>query len=264
MRRITFGMFMLAAVAGLVLSAAGQVAGSRPKSVTMGHPAQAARLPYTAEYKISSVKTLANGTTITHESTEVRALDSEGRVMTSRTTIPVSGDQTARTHFDVFDPVARTNTFWDSPGQRVTVTAMPAPGTHPSCSPIVSQPTTNHNSKPVVEDLGVETVLGIEARGRRTTTTISAGAIGNDAPLTRINETWSATATGLRGLLVREATDNGPQSEKMNKELVNFNQAEPEAEAFQPPPGYEIVNMNAPQATCAAAQPETSPTPAPQ
>lgn len=264
MRRITCGMLMLAAVAGLGLPAECQVAGSRPKSVAMGHPAQAARLPYTAEYKISSVKTLANGTTITHESTQVRALDSEGRMMTSNHVIRVSGDQTAPTIVMVIDPVARTTSSWESPGQTATVTAMAAPGTHTSCPPAVSQPTTNHTTKPVVEDLGVESILGIEARGRRTTTTITAGAIGNDAPLARINETWSATAPGLRGLLVREVTDNGPQSEKMNKELVSFNQAEPEAEAFQPPAGYEIVNVSAPQVTCAAAQPDASPTPAPQ
>jgi len=64
---LTAGMFL---GMSLALSAASQVAGSRAKPVTIGNRAQAARLPYTAEYKIFNVKTLANGATLTHEYTD--------------------------------------------------------------------------------------------------------------------------------------------------------------------------------------------------
>lgn len=263
MRKFAFGMLMLASVAGLALSAVGQVAGSRTKTVATGHPVQVARLPYTAEYKISNRSTLANGATITHDSTEVVALDSEGRRMTARTEIPVSADQTARTHFGVVDPVARTTTNWESPGRSATVTAMPAPGAQPSCPAAAPQPPDAQPQKPVVEDLGTETIMGVEAHGRRTTYTIPEGKVGNDAPLTRIDEFWSAIAPGLRGLVVRQSVDN-PQSGKMEKELVSLNQSEPDAAVFQPPSGYEIVNKSAPQMQCAAAQAVPAPAPAPQ
>jgi len=263
MRKCIFGVLMLAAVACLALTASGQATGTRTKTVTTVHPTQAARLPYTAEYKISSVSTLANGATITHESTEVRALDSEGRRMTSRTEIPLTGDQAARTHVWISDPVARTTSSWESPGQTATVTAMAAPGSQTSCPPLAPQQPTVEPTKPAVEDLGTRTILGVEARGRRTTYTIPEGKIGNDAPLTRTDEIWSAIAPGLRGLSVREMVDN-PQSGKMDKELVNLNQSEPDAAVFQPPAGYEIVNKSAPQVQCAAAQAAAAHAPAPQ
>jgi hypothetical protein len=255
-------ILMLAAVAGLAVAASGQLVGSRTKTVATGHPAQVARLPYTAEYKISNVSTLANGATITHEATEVMALDSEGRRMNARTEIPASGDQTARTHVWVSDPVARTTSTWDSPGRTATVSAMAAPGTQTSCPPVTAQQPSVEPQKPVVEDLGTETILGVEARGHRTTFTIQAGKIGNNEPLTRIDESWSAIAPGLRGLVVRQSVDN-PQSGKMEKELVSLNQSEPDAAVFQPPAGYEIVNKSAPQMQCAAAQPAVA-VPSPQ
>jgi hypothetical protein len=256
-------MSMLAAVASLALLASGQVTGSRPKTVTTGGPAHIARLPYTAEYKVSSLRTLANGATINHESTEVLALDSEGRRMTSRTEIPLSGDQPARTHVWVTDPVARTTSSWESPGQTATVTAMPAPGSQTSCPPVAPQQPTVEPQKPVVEDLGTETILGVEARGTRTTFTIPVGKIGNDALLTRSHELWVAIAPGLRGLQVRDIVDD-PQSGKMDKELVNLNQSQPDAAKFQPPAGYEIVDKSAPQIQCAAAQAAPAQAPSPQ
>ena len=251
MRGRDWGTLAFAAV--LALSAAAQVAGSRSKPVTIGSKARARRQPYTAEYRVTRMKTLAGGTTITHESTEVRASDSEGRVMTSRTDIPESGGQTVRTHFQVVDPVARTTSTWDSPGQKATVTAMPAPGAQGSCTATAAPPGTVEPPKPVIEDLGTETIEGVEARGRRTTWQIAAGTIGNGAPLNRTNEVWFAVATVLRGLTVREIMDD-PQSGKTDRELVILNQSDPDASVFQPPAGYEFVNKKAPLVQCATAQ----------
>jgi hypothetical protein len=196
-------MSVLVAVSGLALMASGQVTGSRPKNVATGGSAHIARQPYTAEYKISSVKTLPNGATITHDSTEVRASDSVGRVMTARTEIPVSRDKAMRTHVWVVDPVARTTSSWESPGQAATVTAMDAPGTRTSCPAVDPQQPTVQPQKPVVEDLGAETILEVETRGRRTTWTTPVDTIGNDAPLTHSSEVRTAIAPGFRGLILR-------------------------------------------------------------
>ncbi len=48
---------------------------------------------YTAEFKTTRVQTLANGTTITRESTETRALDSQGRSMVATTEALPNGTQ---------------------------------------------------------------------------------------------------------------------------------------------------------------------------
>jgi hypothetical protein len=241
----------------MALPVSSQVAKSQTTTVTTGKPASVARLPYTAEYKITRVRTLANGSTITRESNEVVALDSQGRRMTSTTAVPVSGEQTQATHVSVNDPVARTNSSWSVPGTKATVTAMPAPGAPRNCAataPAAATPAAGvPHAKPTVEDLGIQTIQGVEAHGRKTTTTTAAGAIGNDQPLVHTTELWTATAPGLKNLVVRDVGDD-PQSGKKDQELTNFSQAEPDPTIFQPPAGYEIVNKPAPGSECPGAE----------
>ena len=255
--RVSFRIVILCAAAGLTLPVAAQAPRNRISTVTMGNPAPAARLPYTAEFKTTTIQTLVSGATITHESTETVAIDSQGRRMTSMTTIPLLGNQTPITRVNVFDPVARTTSSWTVPGQKATVVAMPVTGAQRNCATTLPAPVRipHENQmlpervKPTIEDLGTQTINGVEARGRRITSTTPAGAIGNDVPLVSTTETWTATDPGLRVLVVRSVSDN-PQSGKMDRELTNFTQAEPDASVFQPPEGYEVVNKPAPGSVC--------------
>ncbi len=245
-------VWMLVAVAGLALTAAGQVR-SRTGTTTVSH-VTAAKTPYTAEYKIVQVQTLAGGNTITRESTEETAVDSQGRRMTS-TTAAASENKTPRTEFSVFDPVARTITRWNSPGKRATVRQI---GAGHGCSattedePRPSHPLTRApHEGPRVEQLGTASIQGVEARGTRTTLTIPTGEVGNEAPLVRTSEVWSALTVGLKGLLVREITDD-PRSGKWDREMTSISQSDPDPAVFQPPDGYEIVKVDASEAGCAA------------
>jgi len=237
----------LLALAGLVSLVSGQAASQATRSrtpVTMQTNLQAAKTPYTAEYKITQVQILADGTTITRETTEVKALDSLGRRMTATTVTSV--DRAPITHVMVYDPVARTQTFWHSPGKVAHVLQMSATAAERHCMTItrddvsvVSGPKANYTS----QDLGTESIQGIEARGRRRTTTIPAGAMGNDAPLVSTSEMWTALTVGLTGLLVRD-TRNDPRQGKTTRELTNLTQGDPDPTTFQPPEGYEIVTKD--------------------
>lgn len=262
-------LLALVAVAGLALPLSGQGVRGRTTTIEMANAPRAPRLPYTAEYKTTQVKTLADGTTITHEWTDVVAVDSRGRQMTATTQIPQSPDKTPSTHVFVHDPESRTNSNWSVPGQKATVTTMPAPGAPRSPCATTGEPVRSAVSsvtpsavriRPVVEDLGTDTVAGIEASGRRTTTTTPAGAVGNDAPLVRTTETWTAVNPGLRGLLVRSVSDD-PQTGKRTKELTNLTQSEPDASVFEPPSGYEIVNRE--EAVCGGTVEVVTPPPPP-
>jgi hypothetical protein len=235
----------LVALAGLALLVSGQTASQVTRShtpVTTATNVHAAKTPYTAEYKITHVQALADGTTITRESTEVKALDSQGRRMTA-TTI-TSADRAPITHVMVYDPVARTQTFWHSPGKVAHVLQLPAAEQH--CQTItrddvsvISRPKSKFTS----ETLGTEEIQGIEARGHRYTTTVPAGADGNDAPLVSTTERWSALTVGLSGLIVREIR-NDPQRGKTTQELTTLTQGDPDPTTFQPPEGYEIVTKD--------------------
>lgn len=242
MRRNLTAVPSLVALTLLSLPSFGQMA-SRP-----------ARSPYTAEYKITRVQTLADGNTITSESTEVIALDAQGRHMTAITTLPASPEQPPRTLVMVFDPVARTTTNWSSPGKQATVFAIPAPGAARNCAnlpqpPDVAAPSAPRVVHPAIQDLGMDTIQGVDAHGHLLTFTTPAGAIGNTEPLVRTTERWTAVAPGLAGLTLREKTVD-PETGTMTRELTSLTEADPDPGTFQPPADYAIVNHPAQRTTC--------------
>lgn len=208
---------------------------------------RAAKTPYTAEYKATHVQTLADGTTITHETTEVKALDSQGRRMSAFTSTATGHEPV--THFSVFDSVAHTHTDWNVPGKVAHVFQMSAPGeSHCATLPHDDIPaSTRPRAQVSWEELGTQTIQDIETQGRRHTTTIPAGTEGNDAPLVSTSERWTALTPGLNGLVVREITTD-PRSGKSTRELTSLTQSDPDPSTFQPPEGYEIVTKEAP--TC--------------
>ena len=88
MRGRIYGILTWTAVAGFALSAAGQIAETRLNAASPANNRSAARLPYTAEFKVTHVQTLADGSTITRETSEVRARDSQGRTLIMSSTTP--------------------------------------------------------------------------------------------------------------------------------------------------------------------------------
>lgn len=244
MRERICGLLMLAAV-GLALPGSSQIARSRTAAGGQGNAASRTQLPYTAEFKTTRVQTLPDGNTITQESTQVMARDSSGRTVNASTSTPVSEDQTQHTMVNVFDPVARTHSFWSVPGQQATVTNEPAADAPRTTCAVPAQVPARQSepmqrAKPVMEDLGTQTIEGIEAHGHRTTFTMAAGAIGNTEPLVSTDEVWFSSTPGLAGINVRQVNESA-QSGRMTRELVQFTQGEPDAALFQPPDGYEVL-----------------------
>jgi hypothetical protein len=236
---------VLAVAVGLVLPGSGQIARSRTTTATEGNTASRTQLPYTAEFRTTRVQTLPDGGTVTQESTQVMARDSAGRTYNASTSTPMSEDQTPNTMVNVFDPGARTHSFWTVPGQRATVTNEPAADAPratcaaPSTMP-VSHSEAVERARPALENLGKQTFQGIEAHGHRTTFTTAAGAIGNTEPMVSTDEVWFSSTPGLAGINVHQVNEN-PQTGRMTRELVRFTQGEPDAALFQPPDGYEVL-----------------------
>jgi hypothetical protein len=82
--------------------------------------------PYTVELKTTTVHSLANGTTITRESTEIRAEDSQHRSLFSHThAFPIGGRQRISTMVHIEDPVEGTRITWDSLKEEATVLRLP-------------------------------------------------------------------------------------------------------------------------------------------
>jgi hypothetical protein len=80
-------------------------------------------IPYSATKKTTLIQKLADGTTITHESTATEARDSEGRTVQTNTMTGFGGRNI--THSMVMDPVARTITNWSNATKEATTMHMP-------------------------------------------------------------------------------------------------------------------------------------------
>ena len=86
------------------------------------------------------------------------------------------------------------------------------------------------------EDLGTQTIEGVEAEGKRQTLTWPADAIGNDRPIMNMSEIWTSPA--LKEVILRKSED--PRYGEHTFKLVNINRSEPDPSLFEPPPGYTV------------------------
>ena len=96
---------------------------------------------------------------------------------------------------------------------------------------------TSAKVAPKSEPLGKQTIEGVAADGTRLTSTIEAGAIGNDLPIQSVSENWYSA--DLQTLVKSSHTD--PRTGEETFQLVNISRADPPATLFQVPPDYRMV-----------------------
>jgi hypothetical protein len=259
------------------------------QSITIGMPPPLKS--YTAEFKITTVQTLADGTNITRETKEMRARDSEGRTRLDMTTGLTGAGQEPITQTTVSDPVTGTTSSWTSRGHFARVEKLPAAEERTGCwesndgsasikyaehslasrtvqpASSVASPTgnisgttnvtggdggtgaggvatTNNTAgsstaappRPAYKDLGADTIMGVEVHGSRTTFTMPVGMGGNDRPIVRTRDLWTA-----RGFDIPfRSVDTSLLSGKSVTELVSLDLGEPAPATFQPPEGMEV------------------------
>ncbi len=89
------------------------------------------------------------------------------------------------------------------------------------------------------EPLGTQTMEGVNAEGSRTTSTIEAGAVGNDRPLQIVSERWYLPELQT-AVMTRH---NDPRTGEETFRLTNIRRGEPSAYLFQVPAGYQMVDQ---------------------
>jgi len=87
------------------------------------------------------------------------------------------------------------------------------------------------------EDLGTQTIAGVTAQGTRTTRTIPAGQMGNEKPITIVNERWYSN--DLQMVVMSKRSD--PWSGETTFTLTNINRTEPDASYFTVPSDYSVT-----------------------
>jgi hypothetical protein len=86
------------------------------------------------------------------------------------------------------------------------------------------------------EKLGPQLIEGVTATGNRNTTTIAAGAVGNEQPITIVSEEWKSPDLGVLVL----TSHKDPRSGESSYRLANIVRGDPDPSLFQVPADYTI------------------------
>lgn len=238
-----------ATVSGQAAGGGGRIlAGAVETKTTIGRP-------YSAEALTERTQILGDGNRINVRSTTRVYRDGEGR--TRREMLDEEGSIRS---ISISDPVAKASYTLD-PKTKIAYTAggnIVAPARQPSATAggrggtaTVTEARTaaggfgavtmmrtpapdDPNSK--TDDLGQQNIEGVMATGKRTTTVIPAGQIGNAQEIRIVSEQWFSD--DLQVLVMTKHSD--PRSGENVYRLRNILRAEPDQTLFTVPPDYTI------------------------
>ena len=214
-------------------------------------------VPYTAQAVTETVQTLSDGNRISQKNEGLVARDSQGRTRREQT-IGAGLMPAAEQQKIVFinDPVAQVNYVLhpDHSAQKMTpIKAPPVPlaaggyalQTMTAAAPdgVVAARQVSITSKANVESLGQQTIEGVTADGKRTTSVIPAGTIGNDKDIQIVNETWYSPE--LQTMV--SSTRSDPRMGTTTFRLTNIQRVEPSPDLFQVPSDYTVREMPKPE-----------------
>ena len=91
--------------------------------------------------------------------------------------------------------------------------------------------------RPIEEPLGTRQIEGVKATGRRSTTTIPAGRIGNDRAIQIVEEQWESPELNM----VISSRFSDPRTGVVEYRLTNINRSEPRADLFAVPADYTVI-----------------------
>lgn len=252
-------VFFQSQTAGPVTTVGVGMLGKAPGAAVQG-------APYSATITNENVQTLEDGTHISQTSTGNIARDSQGRTRQDASLPAIGNLSAADAPHLVFiqDPVSQTSytlNLTDKTAQKMPAllpnmstsvpmsggpgkfmmqmgTSISAAGAPPMGITMQKTLITNNDQGQInTEDLGAQTMEGVQVTGVRTTHTIPAGEIGNDRPISIVTEVW--TSPDLKTIVYSKRTD--PRMGEQTFQLMNIVRSEPEASLFTVPPDFKIV-----------------------
>lgn len=234
----------------------GQAGGGRGGFVATVESKITTGRPYSAEAVTERTQVLADGNRINVRSTTRVYRDNDGR--TRRESLEPDGSVRS---ISISDPVAK-NSYTLDPKTRVAYAAgggVLAPTMAPSGTYVMSERGGGRgatatmvestggtrvlmrspgpdNPNVSTEDLGSQNIEGVMATGKRTTTIIPAGQVGNVQEIRIVSEQWFSDE--IQALVMTRHSD--PRSGENVYRLVNILRAEPDPALFQVPADYTI------------------------
>jgi hypothetical protein len=205
--------------------------------------------PFTATAVGESNRTLADGTKISHKVQSTVYRDAQGRVR-KETTLPAIGPLAAsdspKSLVFIHDPVAGTGYMLDV--NKKIAHKLPS---HPQESADANTADSDGARKGwaghagganlVKESLGSQTINGVLAEGTRYTRTIPAGRVGNDKPVTIVNEEWYSPELQL----IVQSKRSDPFVGESTYNVTNIQRTAPNAALFAVPSDYTVKDAPA-------------------
>jgi hypothetical protein len=194
--------------------------------------------PLSANEVRTTVQTLSDGSHVNRSETNYFYRDSEGRMRVETSTDVLIFDGIGG---HTYEMTPRNKTYRKYPASNKGTVTIAAAAHHTSIDSSYhsgsSKTQINENKKTdegVTEDLPLQSINGVWARGSRVTITIPAGTFGNDRDLKVVNERWFSDDLKL---LVKSSNCD-PRFGVTTYELTNIVQAQPDPALFQPPADY--------------------------
>ncbi len=209
--------------------------------------------PYKAEAVTGITQSLADGNRIVRKTTSAVSRDSEGRTRRESNLAalgPLAPHDAPRLVF-IQDPVAGTAYVLEPDSHTARKLALPgrgdkgprAEGAGPDGGSgfkgrFFGRPHEMGEGKweKQTENLGSQTLEGLEATGTRTTVTIPAGAIGNEKAITIVSERWFSPE--LQAVLL--STHRDPRFGETTYRLTGITRGEPDKSLFEVPSDYTV------------------------
>lgn len=185
--------------------------------------------PFSAEIVIEDTKRLYDGSTVTKTTKGAFYRDSAGRTRREQPFEMVGGFTIGKPQTLVFinDFAQKTQYFFDLDNKIARKIGI---GTNVPPRDDPQRPDAKSDS------LGTKTIEGISVEGTRITYELPAGRIGNEKPIQVITENWYSPE--LQVIVMSRHLD--PLSGEHIFRLVNVRRAEPAANLFTVPAGFEV------------------------
>jgi len=194
----------------------------------------------------TQVQTLSNGTQIKTRTESHEWRDAEGR---QRTEVWVERDGEMEVqNISIYDPVLHEYIALYPRTQVASVNRMPPPqqyqwrpvdASFQKAMQLESQGTETSHIEFKNESLGIASIDGECVQGGRSTQTIPAGQIGNDAEIQVVSETWVSPRLEMP---LKSIVDD-PRTGHYVEEVTELHLEAPDPSMFQVPPGYQVFDL---------------------
>ena len=194
--------------------------------------------PYSADLVTEAIQVLGDGTRISTKTAGSVYRDTDGRTRREET-----GAQ-GRKSVTIFDPVASVSLTLNASTKTASKQSIHAPsadmqrrGPGPGfdrANRVGGERADRQNR--VTEDLGNQAIEGVQAQGRRTTTTIPAGTMGNDRDIKVVDEVWMSPDLQV----VVQSRHSDPWTGEVTYKLSNIRRADQSHTLFEAPADYQV------------------------